>query len=452
MSRWVTMLAGVLVFAATHANVAARWQAPPAEIKSIKGFEKLQAWSRAVWEHNPGELDASVRTIAAWREADLIEVRADVWAIATLVSRGAKPGAMIRYTGLSQEINPASRVGAVPSLRSIRMTDVSDLVSLPLNRRTSRVNEAGITHFMQLAAMLHCDVVMLSEPPSGVPRPRSSVDQSVPAGRITDGEVTGWDPGPIHWEIGRVALRGVRPLPKSDPVVAAWYRATSAYLVSRREYGYLETHLAQGRAILPDDAHLQLYSGVLHEAYASSVVQEALQALRFGRFQPTAQSSADELEQAERYFRRALELDPDLGIARVHLGRVLGLRGQHEQAAGELRRALSALTDARQRYYAEIFLGAEEQALGRISEAKGALERANSLFPNAQTPYLALGQLAWQSADRAGAQAAFERLAALPAGLVDREDPWWSYPVSAVLDTDALVERMTRLVAEQVRK
>jgi tetratricopeptide (TPR) repeat protein len=131
---------------------------------------------------------------------------------------------------------------------------------------------------------------------------------------------------------------------------------------------------------------------------------------------------------------------------------VLGLRGRHDQAAAELRRALSSLTDPRQRYYAELFLGAEEQALGRMSEAKGALDRAIILFPNAQAPYLALGQLAWQSADRAGAQVAFEHLAALPGVLADREDPWWSYPVSTVLDTATLVERLTQLVAEQVRK
>jgi tetratricopeptide (TPR) repeat protein len=452
MSRWVTMLAGVLLLAGTHAPAAARMQAPQAEIKAIKEFETLQVWSRAVWAHNPGEFDASVRAIAAWRESDLAEVRADIWAIATLVSRGSSPGAMIRYTGFSQEINPASRVGAFRNLRSIKMADVSDLVSLPVDRRTSRVNETGITHFMQLAAMLHADVAMLSEPPSGLRRPQSGLAQSTPAGRITDGEVTGWAPGPIHWEIGRIALRGVRPLPQSDPVVAMWYRATSAYLVSRRQYGYLAPHLEQGRAILPEDAHLQLYDGVLHEAYASSVVQEALQSLRSGRFLPTAQSSADELEQAERYFRRALELDPGLDVARVRLGRVLGLRGRHDQAAAELRLALSSLTDPRQRYYAELFLGAEEQALGRMSEAKGALDRANSLFPNAQAPYLALGQLAWQSADRAGAQVAFERLAALPGVLADREDPWWSYPVSTVLDTATLVERLTQLVAEQVRK
>src|SRR5688500_1143289 len=99
MNRCVTMLAGVLVCAATHATVAAGGQAPKAEIRSIKEFETLQIWSRAVWAHNPGEADASVRTIAAWRESDIAQVRADIWAIATLVSRGSNPGAMIRYTG-----------------------------------------------------------------------------------------------------------------------------------------------------------------------------------------------------------------------------------------------------------------------------------------------------------------------------------------------------------------
>jgi hypothetical protein len=440
-------VAGALVLVATLGAVAPGAQAPQTEIKSIKGFETFQRWSQLVWAHKPGELDASVRTIAAWRDDEVAQVRSDIWAVATLVSRGAKPGSVIRYTGFEQELSP-TRMGLMLNPRTVRMADVPDLICLPPERRTSRINEPGITQFMKLAAMLHTDVVMLSEPPSGTAKPRAGFDRSIPAGRITDGEVTGWDAGPVHWEIGRAALRAVRPLAKADPWVAVWYRATSAYLVARRQYGYLESQLAEGREILPDDPKLHVYAGALHEAYASPVLQEARGALSSGGFNPTAESRANELEHAERDFRRALELDPALDIVRVHLGRVMGLRGRHGQAASELRRALSSLADPRQRYYAELFLGAEEQASGRTSEAKNAFDRASLLFPNAQAPHLALGQLAWQTADRAGADAAFERLAALPRALADREDPWWTYSVSAVLDVATLVETMRALVGK----
>jgi tetratricopeptide (TPR) repeat protein len=158
---------------------------------------------------------------------------------------------------------------------------------------------------------------------------------------------------------------------------------------------------------------------------------------------------------AEGFFRRALTLDPNMAIARLHLGRVVGLQGRHKEAAGELRTALSSLTDAtdaRQRYFAELFLGSEEQALGHASEAVAAFQRARLLFPNAQSPYLALSQLAWQTDDRTAAQTALQALAGLPVAREDREDPWWTYEVSAMLDLEDLIDRLLALAAQDLRK
>lgn len=136
----------------------------------------------------------------------------------------------------------------------------------------------------------------------------------------------------------------------------------------------------------------------------------------------------------------------------MRLGRVIGLLGRHPQAVAELKQALLTLTGDRHRYYGELFLGAEEQAAGRAAQAKAAYERARKLFPNAQSPYLALGQLAWQRADRAGADVVLDGLAAAPSATGSREDPWWTYELSAVLDVAVLVDQLRHMAAEHVRK
>lgn len=117
-----------------------------------------------------------------------------------------------------------------------------------------------------------------------------------------------------------------------------------------------------------------------------------------------------------------------------------------------LRRALLTLTGDRQRYYGELFLGAEELAEGRADAAKAAFQRASTLFPGAQSPYLALGQLAWQRADRAGAAVVLDGLAVSPSAEAGREDPWWTYELAAVLDVAVLVENLRHMAVEHVRK
>ena len=317
------------------------------------------------------------------------------------------------------------------------------------------LEDSAVNRFLKRAALLHTDIAMLVPAANEVPVVRRGEQPTLSALRIVDGESKGWQPNPVHWDFGRTALDGVRPDPTKDHFVMAWYQATSAYLGFRREFGFLTLQLERGRAILTKDTLLLLYSGIMHETHAAPGVQTALQSLSSGIFRPSVKSAADELKLAEGFFRRALDLDPNMAIARLHLGRVVGLQGRHKEAAGELRNALSSLTratDARQRYFAELFLGAEDQAQGQASEAAAAFQRARLLFPNAQSPYLALGQLAWQAADRVAAQTALQALAALPAAREDREDPWWTYEVSAMLDLEDLIDRLLVIAAQDLRK
>jgi tetratricopeptide (TPR) repeat protein len=150
-----------------------------------------------------------------------------------------------------------------------------------------------------------------------------------------------------------------------------------------------------------------------------------------------------ELREAEGLFRRVLEIKPDYAEARLRYGRVLGGLGKHAEAAAELRRALAGLADRQMLYLAELFLGGEEEALGNRDSARLAYQQAADLFPLAQSPLVALSQLARRSNDRAGALREIARLFAFEDD--DRgaqDDPWWWYYVVQARDAEELLQAM----------
>ena len=102
-------------------------------------------------------------------------------------------------------------------------------------------------------------------------------------------------------------------------------------------------------------------------------------------------------------------------------------------------------TDPQLLYYAELFLGAEEEALGNRDAARVAYEQAAEHFPHAQSPPLALSQLARRYGDRGGALHAIARLFALPADEREpKDDPWWWYYVAQARDAEDLLAAMQR--------
>jgi hypothetical protein len=70
--------------------------------------------------------------------------------------------------------------------------------------------------------------------------------------------------------------------------------------------------------------------------------------------------------------------------------------------------------------------GAEE-ARGDHAASRAAFLGASALYPNAQSPRLALSQIARRTGDRAAAQRELQFIAALPDDERRREDPWWLY-------------------------
>jgi tetratricopeptide (TPR) repeat protein len=127
----------------------------------------------------------------------------------------------------------------------------------------------------------------------------------------------------------------------------------------------------------------------------------------------------------------------------MRFGRVLGALGKYAEAVAELRRAAVGLTDTQLLYDASQFVGAEEEALGNRAAARLAYEQAAALFPRAQSPLLALSQLARRDGDRAGALRAIERLFALQQlARTEQEDPWWSYFTVQARHADDLLDAL----------
>jgi tetratricopeptide (TPR) repeat protein len=130
----------------------------------------------------------------------------------------------------------------------------------------------------------------------------------------------------------------------------------------------------------------------------------------------------------------------------VRLGRVLGLLGRHNEAAATLRRALEQTDELPLVYWGSLFLGAEEEALGRDADARTAYERARTLRPGAQAPSLALSQLARRKGDRSQAIAEIRAVLTLPADAVSRHDLLWDYHSARTSEADILFADLRRQI------
>jgi len=107
------------------------------------------------------------------------------------------------------------------------------------------------------------------------------------------------------------------------------------------------------------------------------------------------------------------------------------------------------LEDPPQRYLAELFLGHAESARGRAGPARDHYGRASDLFPQAQSPYLALALLDRQRGDRRGAQEAMQKLLQLPRAVPDEADPWWRYNRWQSTESSGLFRELYALVRQE---
>ena len=439
---------------------------PTIEFAQDERVERLERWLKAVARHMPGEEDQAMTDTAGWTNGNLRDLRIDVNVLVQIMrgrgasgfsvpAEGQATATQIRYTPSQlrrlHELGCAAGGGlfdaACTALKTGDRLD-AEFRQLAMLAHASKVR-GDDNYIVRRGALLHGDIAMLAPLSMDIPGDvRASGGLERFRMTISDGREIGLYQSAVHWEIARMLLDfvvskgGSRAAPERDGMVRQWYRATAAWMQLREDHDRL--HLDRARALFPADSDILFLSACQREVFAGAAIQTAVRSAVL----PTGVtlnvgSDRAELREAEALFRRALEIKPDHAEARVRYGRVLGLMGKYPESALELRRAVADLTDQQMLYYAGLFLGAAEEALGNRDAARVSFEQAAALFPRAQSPLLALSQLARRHGDRGGALRAIDRLFALPdEDRSEHDDPWWWYYMAQARDADDLLEAM----------
>jgi tetratricopeptide (TPR) repeat protein len=306
------------------------------------------------------------------------------------------------------------------------------------------------------AAVLHMDVaVVLADevnPTAGSRPARPSTRRTAPSRRdleqppmtvlASDGEFHGLEAAALHWEFGRILIDGVEPQPSEDRLARLWYLSAAAIMANRSLLADLNPHLEKARKLFPADPDILFASGCYYETIASPRVRPVIDSATLPPgVRIMAPSRSESWRRAEEYFRRAVEGRPDFAAARVRHGRALDMIGRHDAAIQTLGEAASGTSDTTLLYWAALFEGAAQESLGNTEGARTAYERAAALFPNSQSPSLALSRIAWERGDRTGALAAAARVFGRRAR-GEMDDPWWTYHLWLIRDSDETIRQL----------
>ncbi len=324
-----------------------------------------------------------------------------------------------------------------------------------------KARNPGANEFLKRAAVLHADAAMAGVVATASAAPTGRSQGPTGLVRANDGEYVGVIVADWTWPFARQLLDLWHPSPLNDPFVALWYHATAAALLQVGHYGEANPHLARAGALLPDVAEIAFDRACYFEGLTLPRARQVLEDPRTaqalggaynipitsGGRVPVMRTPAgregsrlqDEAE-AERQFRRALGLDPSLVEARVRLGRMFSSHGRHEDALKQLTQALAGSPDRVTAYYAHLFAGRAERALGRLEAAAAHVHKARALFPDAQSGLVALSQLALVRGDAAGAVAPMRDRPSIEPD--QRADPWGQYPMGAGRDARQLLDEL----------
>jgi tetratricopeptide (TPR) repeat protein len=437
-------------------------------------ISRVERWLVAVDTHVPGREDAAVREILDWPNGDLSGLWVDVSVLSQIMRtpklsmfwvelEGQNRSIQLSYTRSQKERLQVLACAATGMLRATEATNPCVVIHAMraatddlrrLDRHAAAAAAKGDRNYVtRRGALLHADAGMLMRDRPAEPVSASRMaDRSRGIGRFrmktADGRSGGVTEVPVHWEIGRMLIDAIvpagadKPAPGRDEMARQWYVATASWMQEQADHD--SVHLDRARAIFPKDPDVLFLSGCEHETYASPTIQNAMREANLPRgVRPFVDGDGTELHRAETFLRGALAARPDFGEARIRLGRVLALLDRHDEAAVELRTAI-APHDGESAYYRALFLGGEEEALGRLDAARDAYERAAILSNTAQSPWLGLSELARRRGDRGAALAALRHLFELPGDDSLHDDPLWTYHVDQARNTNPLLDALRK--------
>jgi len=386
----------------------------------------IDTWVEAVHKHAPGRPDESVAAVSRLTYHNRADMNAGIdlfflalggFAYDTKGNRAAEQVAMIAH-------------------------------------RAGMPNAAG---FLERAVVLHTDAVIFADrfpQPPDVTEPLSAEHlppllTHTPLVKHNDGDVLGTTSENWNWPFARSILDELTQIergpldhsPKAqDPFVGAWYHAVASFFFANRLYGDATDHFVHSSEVLPDDARVLFDRGCYAEILGLPAHQVFLSDWKPGMPRPNVPPLEKTNGEAERLFRRALDIDPYYVEARVHLARLLGVRGAHDEAAAELKVAFDARPAGVVSFYAHLFAARESQTRGALGEAAAHYREALALYPNAQSALLGLSQVTLVSGDVRRALTSLERLGTRSA--VGDADPWWDYAHASGRDVNELVQQL----------
>jgi tetratricopeptide (TPR) repeat protein len=379
--------------------------------QSANRLETIKQWRQAAGHHIPGKADSFAVTIGHWNEKDLNT------AIEYITKLAAQPISTIK-----------SIVKKDANRRALELTD-------------HEVEKGDLALALKQGALLHTDIALLGLA-TGI-----SQDSRQQIAYFIDGQVIIPPQKTNHWNCARRLIEALHAHSPKDGWVKQWYISTIVHLQSEQFLFYAGQNLEDALKFFPSDAQLLFYAGILHEFLASPLLQNVELPPRGTK---AYGSSESELKQARRFLEQAVALTPNFSEARLHLGRVLGLLGYPQESIAELQTAQAAIKDSQLLYYASLYLGHELKMVSRFEEARKQFEQAASLFPSAQTPLIALSQLARPLKDPDGEKRFVQRVFALKRTNSMDDDPWWIYRFSHVRDASLHIEEMYKKYGESL--
>ena len=420
--------------------------------------ERLQAWLTAVAVHQPGHADRAAQTVATWSSEQIErELLPPLLAYLDRARRGravnaddCKPCKVSReersrlLSTTSPHLPASSRrlVEAVPGpddvdrliLEGVLLhSDAAILISLAPSPPSNATREVGV-RFLQ---------------PPWSERPILGLPARV--AHTGDGSYENLTGSTPHWYFNRAVLHFLTKDAARDERARQWYHTASAHFASSHSFAELDDHLELAGRIFPTDASTAFALGWRAETHATPVVQHGVEtavrtlqqralAEKGKKLVPCAvvycdavgrpfgvKDERESLRDAERHYAGAVKANPDFTEAHVRLARVRALLGKHADAESILRR-LPVNGDTTVTFYGQLFLGASQEALGKLDDAATAYAKALALFPRSQSANLAIAGLAQRRGDDAGAlayaQKAIEQPRPESSGL---DDPYLLY-------------------------
>jgi tetratricopeptide (TPR) repeat protein len=151
-----------------------------------------------------------------------------------------------------------------------------------------------------------------------------------------------------------------------------------------------------------------------------------------------------DLKDAERDYRQALVISPELVEARLRLARVLTLR--KADGAAKILEQLGETIEGPYQYLARLFEGDLYERSGRLADAERHYLAAVAVMPESQSAFMALAHV--RHAQGARAQSAQDvRVTTGAKGVPDTADPWFWYARGTAWRGPGYLDDLRRMIA-----